>query len=97
MNMKTKNNMQKIIISMMFLICIILIAILVILNYKNYNQEKEKQDLQEKILSEIDFVSTSTIDAMNKLNNIHVYKTLFAGEIHCQKEISNYGTIIYTY
>lgn len=74
MNMKTKNNMQKIIISMMFLICIILIAILVILNYKNYNQEKEKQDLQEKILSEIDFVSTSTIDAMNKLNNISVVR-----------------------
>lgn len=74
MNMKTKNNMQKIIISIMFLICIILIAILVILNYKNYNKEKEKQDLQEKILSEIDFVSTSTIDAMNKLNNISVVR-----------------------
>lgn len=66
--------MQKITISIMFLICIILIAILVILNYKNYNQEKEKQDLQEKILSEIDFVSTSTIDAMNKLNNISVVR-----------------------
>lgn len=73
-NMKEKNNMQKITISVMFLICIILIAILVILNYKNYNQEKEKQDLQEKILSEIDFVSTSTIDAMNKLNNISVVR-----------------------
>lgn len=73
-NMKEKNNMQKITISIMFLICIILIAILVILNYKNYNQEKEKQDLQEKILSEIDFVSTSTIDAMNKLNNISVVR-----------------------
>lgn len=72
--MKEKNNMQKITISIMFLICIILIAILVILNYKNYNQEKEKQDLQEKILSEIDFVSTSTIDAMNKLNNISVVR-----------------------
>lgn len=74
MDMKTKNNMQKIIISIMFLICIILIVILVILNYKNYNQEKNKKDLQDKILSEIDFVSTSTIDAMNKLNNISVVR-----------------------
>lgn len=35
--------------------------------------------------------------SMNKQNDIHVYKALFAGEVHCQKEISNYGTIIYTY
>lgn len=74
MNMKAKNNMQKIIISIMFLICIILITILVVLNYKNYNQEKAKKDLQDKILAEIDFISTSTIDAMNKLNNISVVR-----------------------
>lgn len=69
-----KSNLQKVIISVLLVICIILIIILTVLNYKNYSNAKNSDKLQNKILSEIDFISTSAIDALNKLNNLSVVR-----------------------
>lgn len=53
-------------------LCILLSIILIILKISNFRSEELKSDINSKILSEIDYIDTSIIDAMNKLNNISV-------------------------
>ena len=56
------------------IICMILSGILIYMKVFAFQNESNNSNLNQKILSEIDYLDSSVIEAMNKLNNISVVR-----------------------
>ncbi|MBR3325106.1 MAG: hypothetical protein IKG14_03580 [Clostridia bacterium] len=67
-----KKKLFKILAIVLTTICIVLSGILIYMKTYAFKNEDQNIDLNSKIMSEIDFVDSCVIEAMNKLNNITV-------------------------
>ena len=67
-----KNNFFKFISIILTTICIALLIVLISMKSYAFKNYEKNCDLNKKVLSEINFVDASVIEAINKLNNISI-------------------------
>lgn len=69
-----RKNLFKVLSLVLTIICILLSLIVIYKKIYRYNNEGKSIDLNTKIISEIDYLDGTVIEAMNKLNNISIVR-----------------------